>query len=177
MPARADTAPGDASPLPEIDIRIDVPGWHSLPDAEAVVRRAVETVLADYEPEDRGSVAVLLTGDTEIRHLNRDFRAKDKPTNVLSFPAAEGPGEAVLGDIALAYETCAREALEEGKTLAAHLSHLVVHGVLHLLGFDHQTSDEAEEMESEEVAILARLGIADPYAGTEPAATAHEASP
>ncbi len=176
MPARADTAPAGASPLPEIDIRIEAPGWQSLPEVEAVVRRAVETVLADYEPEDRGAVAVLLTGDAEIRHLNRDFRDKDTPTNVLSFPAAGLPDERILGDIALAYETCAREAREEGKAVTDHLAHLVVHGVLHLLGFDHQAPDEAEEMEAEEVAILARLGIADPYAGAELAQNSHGAS-
>lgn len=177
MPACVDTAPAGTSPLPEIDIRIEAPGWASLPDAEAIVRRAVETVLADYEPDERGAVAVLLTGDAEVRCLNRDFRAKDTPTNVLSFPAAEGPGEMMLGDIALAYETCAREAAEEGKPVADHLSHLIVHGVLHLLGFDHQTPDEAEEMEAEEVEILARLGITDPYAGAELVVTRQDGSP
>jgi len=176
MPPRAETGPEGVSPLPEIDIRIEAPGWAALPDAEAIVRRAVEAVLADYEPDERGALAVLLTGDAEIRRLNRDFRHKDKPTNVLSFPAAALPGEALLGDIALAYETCAREAGEDGKLVADHLAHLVVHGALHLLGFDHETPDDAEEMEAEEVAILARLGIADPYAGSELALNTHEAS-
>lgn len=177
MRPHAETGPEGASPLPEIDIRIEAPGWASLPDAGAIVRRAVEAVLADYESDECGAVAVLLTGDAEIRRLNRDFRAKDKPTNVLSFPAAEVPGETILGDIALAYETCTREAEEEGKSVTDHLAHLVVHGVLHLLGFDHENPGEAEEMEAEEIAILARLGIADPYAGAELALNSHEASP
>lgn len=181
MPERAETGAVRASPWPEIDIRIEAPGWSALADAEAIARRAVEAVLADYAPDERGAVAVLLTGDAEIRALNRDFRRMDKPTNVLSFPAAgrpgeNAPGESILGDIALAYETCAREAEEEEKPIADHLAHLVVHGTLHLLGFDHETPDEAEEMEAEEVEILARLGIADPYAGTEPAANPREAS-
>ena len=181
MPERAETGAVRASPWPEIDIRIEASGWSALADAEAIARRAVEAVLADYAPDERGAVAVLLTGDAEIRALNRDFRRMDKPTNVLSFPAAglpgeNAPGESILGDIALAYETCAREAEEEEKPIADHLAHLVVHGTLHLLGFDHETPDEAEEMEAEEVEILARLGIADPYAGTEPAANPREAS-
>ena len=107
-------------------------------------------------------VAILLTDDETVRDLNARFRGKDAPTNVLSFPSgmADGP----LGDIALAYGVCAREAAEQGKPLAHHLSHLVAHGVLHLLGFDHQDEDEAEAMEAQERTVLEGLGVPDPYA-------------
>lgn len=116
-------------------------------------------------------IAITLSDDAEVQVLNRDWRGKDKPTNVLSFPGLEGamagllPPDAPrpLGDLILAYETCAREAEEQGKSLADHARHLVVHGVLHLLGYDHETDAEAEEMEALETTILAGLGIADPY--------------
>jgi probable rRNA maturation factor len=111
-------------------------------------------------------LVVLLTDDAAVRELNGRFRGQDKPTNVLSFPAAANP-EGHLGDLALAYGVCAREAAEQGKTLAAHLQHLVAHGVLHLLGYDHMTEPEAREMEDLERAVLAGLGIADPYAPAE----------
>lgn len=118
-------------------------------------------------------MSLLFTSDDEVHTLNRDWRQRDKPTNVLSFPmlereelqtlAPEGPPE-LLGDIALAYATCAREAEEKGITLEAHATHLIVHGLLHLAGHDHVDSDEqAEAMEGLETRILAKLGIADPY--------------
>lgn len=107
-------------------------------------------------------VTVLLTDDEAVRALNRDHRGQDKPTNVLAFPAAPSAAPH-LGDVALAYETCAREAAEQGKPLADHLKHLVAHGVLHLLGWDHQTEAEAEAMEARERDLLARLGTPDPY--------------
>nr|WP_201751924.1 rRNA maturation RNase YbeY [Microvirga arsenatis] len=110
--------------------------------------------------------SVMLTDDARIRELNRTWRGKDKPTNVLSFPAPEQPGAAGprhLGDIALAYETLVRESEEESKELAHHFAHLIVHGILHLLGYDHEVEEEAEEMEGLEVKALAALGIADPY--------------
>jgi probable rRNA maturation factor len=114
------------------------------------------------------TVDILLTNDAEIQKLNRQFRSKDKPTNVLSFPASlmpVPPGEmAHLGDIVLAYETVAREARADNKSLAHHVTHLIVHGTLHLLGHDHETEAEAEKMEATERDILARLGIQDPYA-------------
>lgn len=108
---------------------------------------------------------VLLGDDETVRDLNARFRDRDRPTNVLSFPAAEMPGvdPAPLGDIVLAYGVCAAEAEAQGKTLSNHLTHLVVHGVLHLLGRDHEIEAEAEAMEAEERAVLARLGVADPY--------------
>jgi probable rRNA maturation factor len=108
----------------------------------------------------------MLTDDAQIQELNRTWRAKDKPTNVLSFPAPEQPGATGprhLGDIALAYETLVRESEEESKELAHHFAHLIVHGVLHLLGYDHEVEAEAEIMEGLEIKALATLGIADPY--------------
>lgn len=107
-------------------------------------------------------LVVLLTDDDSVRNLNARFRDKDAPTNVLSFPAPEN-AEGHLGDIALAYGVCAREAREQGKPLAHHLQHLVAHGVLHLLGYDHMSDDEAEAMEGLERVVLAGLGVPDPY--------------
>jgi len=110
----------------------------------------------------RGALTILLTGDSRLRALNRDFRRKNKKTNVLSFPALEN-GEGYLGDIALAYGVTEAEATKSKKRFADHAAHLVVHGVLHLLGFDHTTDRQANTMEPLEVRVLARLGIADPY--------------
>jgi len=109
-------------------------------------------------------IAILLTDDAEMSELNRTWRGKDAPTNVLSFPAGDAAGEdGALGDIVIAYETTQREAKETGITLSDHAGHLVVHGVLHLLGFDHLNDGEAEKMEDLETKALASLGIADPY--------------
>lgn len=148
---------------PEIDVDVEDPNWASaVPDVETCVQRAAMAAAEDRE----GSIAILLTDDDTVRDLNARFRDKDRPTNVLSFPGADMPmpGAAPhLGDIVLAYGVCAGEAEAQSKTLSSHLTHLVVHGVLHLLGQDHQTDPEAEAMEAEEKAILAALGIADPY--------------
>ena len=142
-----------------IEIEVEVEAWTgALPDAEAVVERAAQAALGTAE----GDIVVLLTDDAAVRELNGRFRDKDKPTNVLSFPAPENAFPH-LGDIVLAYGVCATEAEAQGKTLADHLSHLVVHGVLHLLGRDHEDDAEAEEMEAEEREILAQIGVADPY--------------
>lgn len=148
-----------------IEVETEADDWtRALPDAEALVRRAAQATL-DHEKQP-GGATVLLTDDASVQDLNARFRKQDKPTNVLSFPTAPNP-QRHLGDIALAYGTCAREAHEQGKTLAAHLQHLVAHGVLHLLGYDHMTDAEAEEMEGLERVVLASLGIADPYAPPE----------
>lgn len=116
----------------------------------------------------RSELSVVFTDDAAVRELNAGWRGKDKPTNVLSFPAfstsPDAPLPPMLGDIVLAAETVAREAALEGKPLANHITHLVVHGLLHLLGYDHETDAEAEEMEALERAALARLAIPDPYA-------------
>jgi len=112
-----------------------------------------------------GEVALLLADDAEIARLNAQFRGKDAPTNVLSFPAGPGEGDSgFIGDIALAAETIAREAENQGKSFDNHAAHLVVHGFLHLLGYDHGNDADAEAMEARERAILASLGISDPYA-------------
>jgi probable rRNA maturation factor len=160
----------------EIDIEDGWPGaaeWEAIAQgaAEAAARVAIELA------SPRLSASLLFTSDAEIRALNREWRGKDKPTNVLSFPMLardellalqpEGPPE-LLGDIALAAETCAREAADKGVPLDHHAAHLVIHGLLHLAGYDHETSDEdAAAMEARETKALAFLGIADPYADFE----------
>lgn len=142
-----------------IDIEVEDPAWSAaLPEPETVVLPAAEAAL-----DARGGVTILLTDDDSVAALNERFRGKAGPTNVLSFPAPDNP-EDHLGDIALAYGVCAREAAEQGKPLVHHLQHLVAHGVLHLLGYDHLTEAEAEEMEALERRILAGLGVPDPYA-------------
>jgi probable rRNA maturation factor len=143
--------------VPDIEVEVEDPAWNAVPEVEALVRRAALAARPD------GGVVVLLADDDAVAELNQQFRHKAGPTNVLSFPAPENP-ENLLGDIALAYGVCAREAVEQGKTLADHLSHLTVHGVLHLAGYDHQTDDEAEAMEELERRLLAALGVSDPYA-------------
>ncbi|MFZ5670670.1 MAG: rRNA maturation RNase YbeY [Pseudomonadota bacterium] len=142
-----------------IEVEIADRAWtDALPDAEAVALRAARAAL-----DGEAGVAILLTADEAVADLNARFRGKAGPTNVLSFPAPENP-EGHLGDIALAFGVCAREAAEQGKPLAHHLQHLVAHGVLHLVGYDHQTEAEAGEMEALERRILAGLGVPDPYA-------------
>jgi probable rRNA maturation factor len=149
-----------------IDVEVEAPAWsEALPDAETLVLAATEATLASEGAVGEG-VTLLLTDDVAIAGLNQRFRHQDKPTNVLSFPAPQN-AERFLGDIALAYGVCAREAQEQGKPLSHHLQHLVAHGVLHLLGYDHVTDAQAEEMEGLERAVLAGLGIPDPYAAGE----------
>ena len=149
-----------------IDIEIEDAAWTAaLPDAETLVRIAAQATL-DAEGATPEGVTVLLTDDEAVRELNARFREQDKPTNVLSFPAPTNP-EHFLGDVALAYGVCAHEAAEQGKPLAHHVQHLVAHGVLHLLGYDHIGDDEAEAMEGLERIVLAGLGVPDPYAAGE----------
>jgi probable rRNA maturation factor len=158
----------------ELDI-VFAGGWPEDADAAAQAEAAAEAVLG-IAPElanERLSASLLFTDDAEVHALNREWRERDKPTNVLSFPmlergelldlAPDGP-PVLLGDIALARETCAREAEEKGIPLAHHATHLIVHGLLHLAGHDHVHSDaEAEAMEALEIAALAKMGISDPY--------------
>ena len=142
-----------------IEVELDDAAWTAaLPDAAVVAERAATAALGGVE----GDVVVLLTDDATVRDLNARFRDKDRPTNVLSFPAAASAAPH-LGDLVLAFGVCAAEAQAQGKSLADHLSHLTVHGVLHLLGRDHVDEAEADEMEAEERSILASLGVADPY--------------
>jgi probable rRNA maturation factor len=156
---------GRSSPAPSVEIRIESPLWKALPSAKATVRRAV---LAAAPPRAANAeIAILLTDDQSIRTLNRQWRGHDNATNVLSFPAPSsdrGDGAPMmLGDIVIAYETTAKEAAEEGKSVLHHLSHLAVHGLLHLVGYDHESREDAEKMESLERTILAQLGVPDPY--------------
>lgn len=149
-----------------VDVEVEDPAWTAaLPEAEKLARGAALAAL-DQEGAGHEGVTVLLADDAAVRELNARFRQQDKPTNVLSFPAPHNP-ERHLGDVALAYGVCAREAAEQGKPLAHHLQHLVVHGVLHLLGYDHMSEDEAGAMEGLERAVLAGLGVPDPYAAGE----------
>jgi probable rRNA maturation factor len=150
-----------------IDISAESEGWNKIPDLEAQVRRAAEAAMLDNDAPP-SEISVVLSDDEHLRELNKHHRGMDKPTNVLSFPAArmKAPAGAprILGDVVIALETVEREAAEESKPIENHLAHLVVHGVLHLLGYDHEDDEEAEMMEARERQILARLGIPDPYA-------------
>lgn len=152
-----------------IEIQVEDPAWAgALPEVAAVVARAAAAVLGEAATPDGDPLAtVLLEGDDAVRALNARFRDRDAPTNVLSFPSTAVPGapddDPYLGDIILAFGVCTREAAEQGKPLAHHLSHLVIHGLLHLMGHDHQTDHEAELMEARERTLLAGLGIDDPY--------------
>ena len=176
----------------DIIFLVDDPKWKKARGLVARLRRAAGEALAQSGLEGKSSLTVLLASDARLRALNRDFRGRDKPTNVLSFPA--GPNDAPTGrtagrktasrqtgrsalladapvyrgDIALAYGVTAAEAKASGKSLSDHAAHLVVHGVLHLAGHDHERVRDAEKMESLEVRILGELGIADPYKSREP---------
>jgi probable rRNA maturation factor len=163
------------SVLPMTEVLVVAECWQNEADAEAVIQRAIATA-AEIADADVGEteLAVMLTDDAGIRTLNNNWRGIDKPTNVLSFPALQptgpsGPDDAprMLGDIAIAYETMHREARDEQKPFDHHLSHLAVHGFLHLVGYDHENDADAEIMETLESKILAQLGIPDPYADRE----------
>ncbi len=148
-----------------IEVEIEDEAWTAaLPDVVALVQRSATVALGAVE----GDVVVILTDDAAIHDLNLRFRDRDRPTNVLSFPAAESAAPH-LGDLVLALGVCAAEAAAQGKSLADHLTHLTVHGVLHLLGRDHVDAVEAEAMEAEERTLLASLGVADPYRPHDPA--------
>jgi len=158
-----------------LDIRVSSRLWRNLPGARALARRAVAAAVAQSAVRlaEGAEMSLTLSDDAELRALNARWRGLDKPTNVLSFPAAppERLSEApIVGDVIVAYETMAREAEEEGKPLVDHFRHLVVHGALHLFGYDHESEAEAEAMEALERRILASLGVADPYAAEAPAA-------
>jgi probable rRNA maturation factor len=139
-----------------IEIAVQAEGW---PNCADVASRAVSAVAAQLEAPREGELSLVLSDDAQVRILNRDYRKKDKATNVLSFPQS---GE-LLGDIILARETLEAEAKAKGLSFEAHLTHLIIHGWLHLQGFDHQTDETAAEMEAIEIAALATLGIDNPY--------------
>lgn len=171
----------------DLDVLIDTSGWEErIPGIDVICRRAasaafIEALRVRRAPSatagagvtDRPGACLLLADDGQVQALNRQFLGRDEPTNVLAFPSAaadvlvvtgaDGPPLS-LGDIIIALETTADEAMRAGKPLDCHLSHLVVHGVLHLLGFDHQVEDQAIEMEALERRALSSLGIDDPYA-------------
>lgn len=156
----------------EVTVAIEAGGWRDESALQALVLRVVAAVVADLDlsADHATELGVTFTDDAAIRALNATWRGKDKATNVLSFPAFPEAGEEIapmLGDIVLAYETIEREAALDGKPFDHHLTHLVAHGLLHLLGYDHETDEEAEIMEETERRILAALAIPDPYAVTE----------
>ncbi|GAA4643371.1 rRNA maturation RNase YbeY [Pontixanthobacter gangjinensis] len=161
-----------------MDLEIDIESWPDC-DWEALAIRASDAAgtVAPELANPRLSTSLLFTSDEHVHVLNREWREKDKPTNVLSFPMMErqdllalalgGPPE-MLGDLALAYETCAREATEKSVALEHHTAHLIIHGLLHLAGYDHETSPEdADAMEALEIIALASMGIGDPYGDRE----------
>jgi len=151
----------------DIDLTVDAPAWtDAVSDAENVVLRAAQAAYSDAGDGEDAELSLVLADDRRVRDLNREWRGKDSPTNVLSFPTDDpgAPGRARhLGDVILALETVLGEARSFGKPVDHHLAHLTVHGVLHLLGFDHQSPDEATDMERLEVRILDGLGVSDPY--------------
>lgn len=156
------------------DIMIEAETWAAVPLAD-IGERAVAGTLAHLGVQGtEGAVAILACDDARIAALNSDFRDRPHPTNVLSWPSEERgaetdgsqpipPADPELGDIAIAYETCLREAAEQGKTAEAHVTHLIVHATLHLLGYDHERDGDATLMEGLEVEILGKLGLPDPY--------------
>ncbi len=161
--------------MAQIDVIIEDNRWAEA-DLEALAQPACDAVFAELSVAQNFEVSLMGCDDLRISELNADFRGKPVPTNVLSWPsvdrAAGVAGQAPtppdqtdteLGDIALSYDTCAREATDQGKAFADHVSHLIVHGVMHLLGYDHETDQDAALMENTETRILAKLGIADPY--------------
>lgn len=166
----------------EIAVSVHDTAWlDALEDLEQQARQAVSAALRHLDAGDAPlEISVVFTDDAEQRGLNRDYRHKDSATNVLSFAnmddaaisGPEGPPR-LLGDVVLARETILREAVEQGKSLADHTAHLLVHGTLHLLGYDHLEAGEAARMEALETEILADLGIADPYAGDAAAEVQH----
>ena len=162
---------GVPAPLPvEIDLLVEGGDWPPEAELEAVTHEAIAAALAETgaAAPDGTELSVVFSNDAHIQELNAQWRGKDKPTNVLSFPAFPpkigAPLPPLLGDIVLAAETVAREAALEGKEVRHHITHLLIHGFLHLLGYDHETGEEAEEMEAVERRALARLAIPDPYA-------------
>lgn len=167
--------------MPKLDIQIAVEadGWAEEAELEGLARRVLETAAEYLRSEENQpfpampiEVSLVFSSDEQVREINAEWRGQDKPTNVLSFPAFPlspgGKPGPMLGDIIVARETVEREAVDLDKSFTDHLTHLMVHGFLHLFGYDHMDSEEAERMESLETRILASLGLSDPYAGHDP---------
>ena len=168
-PSNQSVPPADRAPARGLDVYLvcdDEDRWSGLGDIEAVVQAAANALAAWPDLLDGPSaVAIALSTDAEVAALNAQFRGKAKPTNVLSFPAGDGAPQGFLGDIILAQETVMQEAADQGTPVHHHVQHLVVHGLLHLLGYDHETPADAERMEALEIRILEMLGVANPYTG------------
>lgn len=166
--------------LVQVDVVRQAGAWGKLRGARKRAERAAKAAVAGAGiplPAD-ASMCIALADDATVAGLNGAWRQKQGPTNVLSFPAAPVPGtSALLGDVIVALETLLREAADEGKVPVQHLEHLIVHGTLHLLGFDHVTSAEADAMEALETRILADLGVPDPYAASVPDAAPRAGTP
>ncbi len=177
-PSRKSAAQRSGAKLDVAVVRHDA-RWRASGVTDQALGRAARAGFQIAAPAAGGTceISILLTDDAEMRALNRTWRGKDAPTNVLSFPAGgdlRAPG--LIGDVALAYETTRKESDAMGRTLSDHIAHLVVHGVLHLLGFDHMRDEDAERMEALERTALASLGIADPYAESDGARPAEMTS-
>jgi probable rRNA maturation factor len=158
----------DPPSLVVIDLAIRCPGWRRrVPGVDAVAREAAKAaMLRAGRKRGAAELSLVLSDDEEVAALNQRWRDRSGPTNVLAFASEERPAPPaplILGDVVLAFETVAREAKEQKKSLANHLRHLVIHGVLHLLGYDHDAAGPARRMEALETRILATLGVADPY--------------
>ena len=163
-------------PKPDLDCLFEDDRWQAVL-AESDAETAVEAAFAEAGFTTQASLCIAFVDDARLQTLNRDYRGKDKPTNVLSFPMAGDPppdAPRVLGNIALGYETVAREAQESGIPLHNHAMHLIIHGSLHLIGYNHEDADEAERMESLEINALKRLGIPNPYAAETESPTRNE---
>ncbi|MEO1680162.1 MAG: rRNA maturation RNase YbeY [Pseudomonadota bacterium] len=166
--------------MADVEVLVEDAGWEGLALAE-LAHAAANAVFERLRIDDAAEISLLATSDAAVARLNADFRGKPQPTNVLSWPAsdlapeapgiapslpkADATGELFLGDIALAFETCAAEADAGGKPLSEHATHLIVHAILHLLGYDHTSDEDAVLMEGLETEILCQLDVADPYSG------------
>jgi probable rRNA maturation factor len=161
----------ELSTAPSVEVTVSCNAWFDeCPDAAAIAAGAAQAALLDSADASRFIVDVTLADDAEQRHLNHTYRGNDMATNVLAFPqgmpdSSQSDAPVLLGDVVLAFETVRREAAEQQKPLTNHLRHLIVHGVLHLLGLDHEEATEAAAMEAREIKILAGLGVPDPYRG------------
>jgi probable rRNA maturation factor len=155
-------APGARMAARPVDILVQSRLWGAEPLAERTVREAIAQAAALLSTSD-GEVSIVLTDDSAVQSLNRQWRGIDKPTNVLSFPATAAGGDRMLGDIVIAFETLKRECDGEDREFLHHLAHLSVHGFLHLVGYDHQTDAQADEMERLESRIMTQMSMPDPY--------------
>jgi len=154
----------------EIDIDIDIRDtrWDAVDDIAALAHTAIMAARVEYHIRPFTEISLLFTDNAQIKDLNRTYRKQDKPTNVLSFPTDASLGVPILGDVVLAFETVALEAQQSGIELDDHITHLLIHGYLHLQGLDHETDADAEVMETHEIKALAGLGITNPYDRDKP---------